>query len=590
MAERVEREFLDFVLRPGRYIGGEVNQIRKDLARCDVKVALCFPDVYEVGMSHTGFAILYEVLNAQEAVAAERVFTPWIDAEQVLRARALPLFSLESKAPVGSFDVLGFSLTSELCYTNVLTMLDLSGLPIRARDRGPHHPIVLAGGGMAHCAEPMAEFIDAFVLGDGEQAVVDLVGHLRECRAHGLDKTGFLLSAARRFDWLYVPHLVQVEYDGARIRAMTAAVPDLPVRRQIAVVEDLENAPVPTRPIVPFVEAVHERVSLEIMRGCPGRCRFCQVSFCKRPVRHRSVDRLVDLARACHESTGFDTISLLSLSSAEYPFLEPLLTRLRPYCEPRHVGISVPSLRVDRQLKLLPDLLTSVRKSGLTIAVEAASERLRVVLNKPIRDEDLQVAVEAAYRAGWQRLKLYFMVGLPGETEQDVRRIVELTYDLARRRAATHGRTAEIAVTVSWLVPKPHTPFGWLGQRPRSYFEHARQCILEEKARQRARFLVFRFHDVDQSILESALGRGDRRLADVIESAWRAGARFDLWTECFDFSRWKAAFARHGLDLEALACRPFDADEILPWEHLGGPDKSTLLNHARKAAAEAESG
>jgi len=352
-------------------------------------------------------------------------------------------------------------------------------------------------------------------------------------------------------------------------------------------VEDLEHAPVPARPIVPFVQAVHERVSLEIMRGCPGRCRFCQVSFCKRPIRYRSVDRLVAMAKACCESTGLDTISLLSLSSAEYPHLEELLRRLRPYCEPRHVGISIPSLRVDRQLRLLPDLLTSVRKSGLTIAVEAASERLRAVLNKPLSDDDLLAAAEAAYHAGWQRLKLYFMVGLPGEAEEDVRRIVGLAHELARRRGATHGGTAEIAVTISWLVPKPHTPFGWLGQRPRSYFEQARQCILDEKNRRHARTLIFKFHDADQSVLESALGRGDRRLADVIESAWRDGARFDLWTECFDYPRWKEAFVRHGLDVEALASRSFDTTEILPWEHLGGPDKATLLDHYLRAMAEA---
>jgi radical SAM family uncharacterized protein len=583
LADQLDREFLDFVLRPGRYIGGEVNQLRKDLAHCDVKVALCFPDVYEVAMSHTGMAVLYEVFNRLEGVAAERVFSPWIDAEQVLRAKAIPLFSLESKASLRSFDVVGFSLTNELCYTNVLTMLDLAGLPIRSRDRGPDDPVVIAGGGMAHCAEPMAEFIDAFVLGDGEEAAVELVQLFRECRTAGLDKAGFLLAAARRFDWVYVPGLYQVDYDGDRIKAITPKVSGLAIRRNSAVVEDLENAPVPTRPIVPFVQAVHERVSLEIMRGCPGRCRFCQVSFCKRPIRFRSVDRLVDLAKACCESTGFDTISLLSLSSAEYPHLEELLRRLRPYCEPRHVGISVPSLRVDRQLRLLPELLTSVRKSGLTLAVEAASERLRAILNKPLSDEDLLATAEAAYQAGWQRIKLYFMVGLPSETEADVRHIVDLAYEMARRRVATHGRKAEIAVTVSWLVPKPHTPFGWLAQRPRSYFEQARHWILEEKQRLQARCLIFKFHPMDQSLLESAIGRGDRRLADVIESAWRAGARFDLWDECFDYLRWKEAFIHHGLDVEALASRSFDADEILPWEHLGGPENSYLLDHLNKA-------
>jgi len=583
LADRVEREFLDFVLRPGRYIGGEVNQIRKDIFQCDVKVALCFPDVYEVGMSHTGFAILYEVLNALEGVAAERVFAPWIDAEQVLRANGLPLFTLESKASLCGFDLIGFSLTNELCYTNVLTMLDLARLALRSRSRGPDAPLVIAGGGMANCAEPMAEFIDAFILGDGEQAVVDFVHLFRECRDSGMDKAQFLLTAAKRFDWVYVPGLYHVEYEHGTIKAVTPKVGGLAVRRRSAVVEDLEVAPVPTRPIVPFIQAVHERISLEIMRGCPGRCRFCQVSFCKRPMRFRSVDRIVELAKACHDATGFDTISLLSLSSAEYPNLEDLLQRLQPYFEPRHVGISVPSLRVDRQLQSLPSLLTSVRKSGLTIAVEAASEKLRKVLNKSLDNEDLFAAVEAAYQAGWQKLKLYFMVGLPGETEDDVKGIVDLAFDLARRRISVDGRTAQINATVSWLVPKPHTPFGWLGQRPRSYFDKARDLILDQKRRRQARFLMFKFHEVDRSVLESALGRGDRRLADVIESAWRSGARFDLWDECFDYRHWKDAFACHGLDVEEAATREFDADEVLPWEHLGGPEKPYLLDHLHKA-------
>jgi radical SAM family uncharacterized protein len=582
LTQRVEREFLDFVTKPGRYVGGEVNQVRKDWRACDVKVALCFPDVYEVGMSHTGYAVLYDVLNGLERVVCERVFSPWIDAEEVLRARGLPLFSLESKSSLRSFDWIAFSLTNELCYTNVLTVLDLGGLALRSADRGPDAPLIIAGGGMAHCCEPLAPFVDAFVLGDGEQAVVDLVALFRQCRAAGQGRADFLLAAARQFDWVYVPSLYQIDYDGLRIKAIRPRAEGLAVRRQSAVVDDLESAPVPTRPMVPSVQAVHERISLEIMRGCPGRCRFCQVSFCKRPVRLRSVDRLVDLAKACYFSTGMDTISLLSLSSAEYPHLEELLSRLQSFFEPRHVGVSVPSLRVDRQLRSVPGQLTSVRKAGLTIAVEAASERLRKILNKPLSDEDLFAAADAAYQAGWQRLKLYFMVGLPGETEQDVRQIVELAYRLAKRRIAVDGRTGQINAAISWLVPKPHTPLAWLGQQPRSYFEQARRTILDEKTRLQARFLMFKFHDMDRSILESATGRGDRRMADAIEAAWRAGARFDLWDECFSHSRWKDAFTGCGLDVDQAAARTFGQDETLPWEHLGGPEKSALLDSYRK--------
>ena len=350
-----------------------------------------------------------------------------------------------------------------------------------------------------------------------------------------------------------------------------------------AVVEDFENASVPLEPIVPFVQAVHERVSVEIMRGCPGRCRFCQASFCRRPVRYRSVEKIIDIAKACYHSTGYDTVSLLSLSSADYPELEELVAGLRAYFQDKHVGLSLPSLRVDGQLKLLPKLLTSVRKGGLTIAVEAASEKLRQVINKPLKDEDLFAAVEAAYRAGWQRLKLYFMVGLPGETLEDVKRIVQLSFQLAKLRKEIDGKTGQINITVSWFVPKAHTPFGWLGQKPKSYFEEARQLILDEKRKLRAKFLQFKFHDINRSVLESVIGRGDRRLCDVIEAAWREGAKFDLWDECFDYTHWQKAFEKFGFDIEDLAEREFERDEILPWEHLGGPGRKYLLGHLEKA-------
>ncbi|MFH1717596.1 MAG: TIGR03960 family B12-binding radical SAM protein [Planctomycetota bacterium] len=565
LTERVEREFLPFVRKPGRYIGGEINQTKKDLSHCELTVALCFPDIYEVAMSHTGLGIIYHCLNAMDAVAAERVFAPWLDAEKVLREKEIPIFSLESKASLKSFDVAGFSLTNELCYTNVLNMLDLGGVSVRSRDRGEDDPLVIAGGGMSNCCEPVAEFVDVFVLGEGEDAVVELAELIMAQKKAGAARKEILASIAEKFDWAYVPAF----YDGGR--------------RENAVVEDFENAPVPLAPIVPFVQAVHERVSVEIMRGCPGRCRFCQASFCRRPIRYRSVERIIETAKACYQSTGFDTVSLLSLSSADYPHLEELTAGLHEYFHERHVGISLPSLRVDRKLKLLPELLTSVRKGGLTIAVEAAGERLRRIVNKPLKDEDLFAAAEAAYRAGWEKIKLYFMVGLPGETLEDVERIVDLSFQLAKLRKKVDGRTGQVNVAVSWFVPKPHTPFGWLGQKPKSYFEQAKQLIIEKKMELRAKFLQFKFHDLSGSILESAIGRGDRRLCDVIEAAWRAGAKFDLWDECFDYELWRAAFAKYGIDVEAAAQKQFAPEETLPWEHLGGPDKKYLLGHLEEA-------
>ncbi|MGA2171559.1 MAG: TIGR03960 family B12-binding radical SAM protein [Sedimentisphaerales bacterium] len=583
LTEQVEREFLPFVRRPSRYIGGEINQIKKDLRNCSLTVALCFPDTYEVGMSHTGLAIIYDILNKMEGVAAERVFTPWLDAEQVLRDKNIPLFSLESKAAIKSFDIVGFSLTSELCYTNVLNMLDLGGLAVRSKDRSKTDPLVIAGGGMANCCEPMSEFIDLFVLGEAENAIVDLAKLIIDLKKDGAGKKEILLAAAKNFDWVYVPSLYKFEYAGEKIKSFAALHPNLPTRFKNAVVDDLDSAPLPLKPIVPFAQAVHERVSIEIMRGCPGRCRFCQASFCRRPVRYRGIDKIIETAQACYRATGFDTISLLSLSTADYPDLEKLVERLHNYFADKYVGLSLPSLRVDKNLQLLPKLVTFVRKGGLTIAVEAATEPLRQIINKPIRDEDLFAAVLAAYKAGWQKLKLYFMTGLPDETEADIKQIVHLADRLAKLRREVDGRTASVNVAVSWLVPKPHTPFGWLAQKPGEYFEQAKKLILDEKRKLGAKYLQFKFHDIEQSLLESAIGRGDRRLADVIEYAWRNGARFDLWSESFRPEIWREAFQKYGMNLDIAAQRQFATDDILLWEHLGGPEKDYLLKHLTEA-------
>ncbi|MHC4394770.1 MAG: TIGR03960 family B12-binding radical SAM protein [Planctomycetota bacterium] len=573
LSERVEGEFLPFVRRPSRYIGGEINQIKKDLCHCEVTVALCFPDVYEVAMSNSGLAIIYDILNKIDGVAAERVFAPWIDAEEILRQKQLPLFSLESKAALKSFDIVGFSLSNELCYTNVLNILDLGGMNIRSVDRGEDEPLIIAGGSGTACCEPVADFIDLFVFGDGEEAIVKLAELVRDKKKAGTSKKEILQKAVEKFDWAYVPALFDINSSH---------------QFKNTVVKDFENAPVPLEPIVPFAQTVHERVSIEIMRGCPGRCLFCQAGFYKRPVRRRSVEKITEIAKACYHATGFDTVSLLSLSTADYPDLEELVSSLHEYFHDKHVGLSLPSLRVEKQLKLLPSLVTSVRKSGLTIAVEAAGEKLRQIINKPLKDEDLFAAVEAAYQAGWQRFKLYFMVGLPGETQEDIKNIVELSFQLAKLRKKIDGKTGQINITVSWFVPKAHTPFGWLGQKPKSYFENAKQLILDEKRKLGARFLQFKFHDINRSVLESVIGRGDRRLCGVIEEAWRSGAKFDLWDECFDYRIWEKAFEKFGLNIETSAQKSFSPVESLPWEHLGGPDKEHLLNYLDKAMKKIE--
>lgn len=557
----IEKEFLPFVRTPSRYIGGEINQIKKNLDSCDLKIALCFPDIYEIGMSHTGLAIVYEALNRLPLVAAERVFLPWIDAQQIMKQRNIPLFTLESKAKVSDFDVLGLSLTNELCYTGVLNALDLAGIPLRSKDRNEDFPLILGGAGMANCCEPTAEFFDMFLLGQADEAAVELAKFLIEQKKANTPKKRILENTATKFPFIYVPSL----YQGS------------PPKISDAVVEDLNTSVVPEKPIVPFMQAVHERISIEIMRGCPGRCNFCQASFCRRPLRFRSPQRILEIAKKAYHSTGLDTIGLLSLSTADYPYLEETVRLLNEYFEPRRVGISLPSLRVDVQLKLLPKLASSVRKSGLTIAVEAASERLRKIINKPISDENLFAAVEEAYRRGFEGVKLYFMAGLPGETQEDIKNIVKLSYDLAVLRKKVCNKVANINAAVSWFVPKAHTPFGWQGQQSQEYFKNAKDIILAEKRKLGAKFLNFKFHNIQASILESALGRGDRRLADVIECAYRSGARFDLWDECFRFDLWQKAFEASGFNLNELAARKFGADDILPWQHLGGPDKNYLL-------------
>jgi radical SAM family uncharacterized protein len=583
LKDQVEQRFLPFVRRPSRYIGGEINQITKDLTRCDVKVALCFPDIYEIGMSHTGFAIIYNVLNQLDYVACERVFTPWIDAEEIMRSAHIPLFTLESKAAVGDFNIVGFSLTNELCYTNMLNMLDLAGIPVRANQRGENDPLVIAGGQASNCAEPIAQFVDIFILGEAEEAVVQLVELIRKQKNAGATKKDLLTEAAKSFSFAYVPSLYSFEYDGQKIKSFKPNLSDIPRSFANAVVEDFENAPAPAAPIVPFAQTVHERVTIEIMRGCPGRCRFCQATFCRRPIRYRSVGKIIEIAKENYHATGFDTVGLLSLSTADYPNLEELVLRLQAYFEPLHVGVSLPSLRVGKHLKLLPKLVTSVRKSGLTIALEASNERLRRIINKPISDEDLFAAVQAAYKAGFQKVKLYFMVGLPGETADDIEQIVDLSFRIARLRKKIDNKTANVNVTISWLVPKPHTPLQWLGQKEKVYFEDAKNLILQRKRELNARFLQFKFHNIERSILEAAMARADRRMADVIETAWRLRAKFDLWDECFDYELWLKAFEKHDMNPEPAAQKNFPPEEILPWDHLGGPTKDYLLKHFNKA-------
>ncbi|MBN1341927.1 MAG: TIGR03960 family B12-binding radical SAM protein [Phycisphaerae bacterium] len=570
LARRVSTELLGRVNQPGQYIAGEINQrVRPgDWNRADVRVALAFPDTYAIGMSHLGGQILYEVCNNLTGVCAERVFCPWTDAEHVMRSRGIPLFTWDTRQPVGSADLLGFSLQVELCAATVLNMLDLAGIPLRAEQRGPSDPLVLAGGPVADNLEPFAPFFDLAVIGDGEEALPVLLSAYRDLRLGGASRDEIVTALARRFDWIYAPGLYDVRYhaDG-RIAAVTPNVPGLPERIRRCVVDDFEHAPVPERPLVPNVETVHDRISIEVMRGCPHLCRFCHAGHTKRPARARSVDRICEIAEAGYRATGKDEIGLLSLSTADYPELRELVRRLSEQFNDRQVSLSVPSLRVDQMLSDIPAMVSGVRKGGLTIAVEAARDRLRRAIGKPITDEKLLAGVRAAYEAGWRTVKLYFMVGFPGETADDVDGIWQLAHRISSlRREIGQGR-ATVNTTVSWLVPKAHTSLQWAPMATKEYCFEARGRLKDLSGTRRTG-VRWKFHHVERSILEGVLARGDRRLSDVIEAAWRAGARLDAWNEQFDMLRWDQAFHQIGIDPAWYVHRERAFDEILPWDHI----------------------
>jgi len=568
LAERVSRELLPAVRRPGQYVGLETHARRRNVHAAEVTVALAFPDTYSIGISHLGSQILYQILNDIPAVAADRTYCPRPDAEQLCRDRGLPLWGWESRGAVGDFDILGFSLSYEMCATNVLTMLDLAGVPLRAAQRGQEHPIVVGGEALADAPEAMADFFDVFLPGDGEQTMPALVELVCRAKHSGATRQELLLEAARTIPSAYVPRFYTPRYDEAGdfagLEPTDSALP-LPKKIPRAHIASLADSPADTSPLVPLAEAVHQRVVIEIARGCPNSCRFCQAGHTRLPVRIRGVEEIIAIARAALAATGYREISLLSLSSADYPHLEMLIDRLNAEFAGRHVSVSLPSLRVGKLLANLPRLTSVVRKGGLTIAAEAGSPRLREAIGKDISDADMIAGVQAAYAAGWRHVKVYFMAGLPGETEADVDAIYDLCRRLSDARKAVDGQRGAITASVSWLVPKPHTPMQWCAMREADYFFAVRRRLRELSRRSP---ISFKFHRIERSILEAVIARGDRRVGAAIEAAWRAGARMDAWDEHFDFAHWQAAFDQTGIDPARYAHRELPLDKPLPWSHI----------------------
>ncbi len=566
------------VEKPVRYAGGEMGAVHK--SRADLRFVLAFPDVYEVGMSHLGLQILYGILNGEEWLAAERVYAPWPDMEEALRRQGLPLVTLESGLSLGQADILGFTLQYELSYTNIVNMLDLAAIPLLAAERDKGYPLVLGGGPCAYNPEPLAPFFDAFLLGDGEEAVLEIAAVYRQWKREGGEKQE-LLHRLAAIEGVYVPSLFEVTYtDSGRIAAITPHNPEyIKVRRRF--VPDLNLAPYPTAPVIPFLKTVHDRVSAEIARGCTRGCRFCQAGYVYRPVRERTPQQLLDMIDETLRNTGYEEISLLSLSTGDYSCIAPLLKELMGKYAEEKVAVSFPSLRVGSLTKELVEDVKKVRKTGFTLAPEAGSDRLRQVINKGISEADLLQSAAEIYGSGWRLIKLYFMIGLPTETMDDVMGIVELA-----KKVKTEGKRAgqggEVNVAVSSFVPKPHTPFQW---EPQISYEDilTKQDFLRRELKQRK--LNFKWQDAPLSVLEGVFARGDRRLAAVLLKAHQLGCRFDGWGEHFSFRKWQDAFAATGID-PLFYHRRRELDEILPWDHLdSGVTRAFLLKERELALA-----
>ena len=586
MTDQLHR-VLQRVQKPARYIGGEYNQIVKDKSAVDVRVAFCFPDTYELGMSNIGMRILYGVMNEMDGVWAERVFAPWGDMEQEMRARSIPLFALESKDPVREFDMIAFSIGYEMSYTNILNMLALSGVPLLASDRTELKNIVFAGGVCAVNPEPLADFIDFFSLGEGEEITQEIVRLYQAAKREGWDKERFLRAAAK-IDGVYVPSLYCHTYNPDGTLAAITPLDGAPETVTKRVIQDMDKAYWPEKTIVPSTEIVHDRSNLEVFRGCIRGCRFCQAGFCYRPVRAKSADTLYRQAVQSLEDSGNSEITMASLSTSDYKHLPELADRLLDYCQPRKINLSLPSLRADNFSRELMMKVQKVRKSGLTFAPEAGTQRLRDAINKNVTEQEILDTCATAFSGGWSSVKLYFMLGLPTETDEDVLGIAELVDKIIftwRQNAANRKRGLSINLATAYFVPKPFTPFQWEAQiAPEEYLR--RVHLLQNAIH--SRYVDYRYHEPQLSQLEAVLARGDRRLAPVLQEAVRLGCKLDGWDEYFRYDLWMQAFENCGVDPAFYTTRGFGEDELLPWKTISVGVSEAFLRHERKKAYASE--
>ena len=585
LKDKIE-SILPLVQKPARYTGGELNSVVKNKENVDLRFAFCFPDTYEIGMSHLGMKILYSLINSRDNYWCERVFAPDTDMEEIMRERGIPLFALESCDALADFDAIGFTLQYELCYTNVLNMLDLAGIPLRSANRGDSldTPIIVAGGPCVCNPEPLADFIDVFEIGEGEEVMLEFLDLLNEYKNSGKTRSEFLIAASK-IEGIYVPSLYDIEYnEDGTIKSITAknGAPDKINKRVVA---DLDAVFYPDKFVVPFVEVVHDRVVHEIFRGCIRGCRFCQAGFWYRPIREKSVDTISKQSQKLACTSGYDELSLCSLSSSDYTKITELLEELLGWAVPQKINVALPSLRIDNFSDELKEKLSLVRRSGLTFAAEAGTQRLRDVINKNISEEEILETCRKAFVGGWTAVKLYFMIGLPTETDDDVIGINQLSQKVVNEfynnPDKPKGKGVNVSAGVSSFVPKPCTPFQWEPQDTREELKRKQQLLLETCTSKK---ITFRFHNTDLTFLEGVFARGDRKLCDVIETAYRNGCTFDSWDDKFKFDTWMNAFETCGVSTEFYANRRRSYDEILPWDHINsGVKKSFLISENEKA-------